>query len=83
MIHHLCVSVRGVLKDNNRTLVRQWKGAITNNQGVVCRTADQIRSAFLDELALGHEYVPFGKCDNFDWKSGCKGHDSESDVVSI
>ena len=71
---HMCISVRGVLLKSDRELVSEWgNGAVTNN-GKECLTAHDIREAFFDELAQGREVVPFGKCDNFDYKAGCKGH---------
>jgi hypothetical protein len=38
-------------------------------------TPDRVREALMDELAKGHELVPFGEpCEGFDYKSGCPGH---------
>lgn len=42
--------------------------------GKPLNTAKQVRKMLQDELALGHEVIPMGDCDNFDWKTGCKGH---------
>jgi len=38
-------------------------------------TAEEAKEYLLDELAKGHEVLPLGECTNFDWKTGCKGHD--------
>jgi hypothetical protein len=38
-----------------------------------CKRCDKL----MDELAQGHEAIPFSECDNWDWKTGCKGHECE------
>lgn len=75
---HMCVDVRSVLSLGDRELVRRWKGCIKNDEGRELYSAVDIRNAFFDELSKGHEVVPFGKCDNFDFKKGCQGHPSET-----
>lgn len=30
----------------------------------------------MDKLAAGHEVIPVGDCDNFDFKEGCQGHEA-------
>jgi hypothetical protein len=70
------VSVRGVLSKSLRQIGRDWKGAIRTEDGRLLTEPEEIREAFFDELAKGHEYIPMGKCDNFDPKTGCRGHDS-------
>lgn len=75
---HMCISVRGVLSRNDRDLVKEWgHGAITY-KGKKLYSAIEIREAFFDELAKGHEVIPLGECDNFDFKEGCRGHEQES-----
>lgn len=49
---------------------RQW---IKKENGNVMG-ADELKAAFLDHLSVGHEVLPIGPCDNFDYKIGCKGH---------
>lgn len=69
---HCCLSVRGALNWNKRELKRAttW---ITRNDGSRY-TVDELRNALMDELAQGHEVVPMGDCDDFDFKTGCRGH---------
>ena len=74
---HMCISVRGVLCKSDRELETEFRDAVTDDNGRKCTTAKQIRNVFFDELAKGHEYVPLGNCDNFDYKAGCRGHVSE------
>lgn len=59
----------------NRELNKHFRGVLTRDDGTPIVGAFDIRQAFLDELALGHEVVPFGKpCEGFDYKHGCPGH---------
>ncbi len=71
---HLSQSIRGPL--TNWTPL-DWKNAtkwIHKEDGSNYEPFE-LKQAFLDELAKGHEVVPIGKCDNFDFKEGCKGHE--------
>ena len=73
--HHMCMSVRGPLTN---WPAREWKRAlkyITKDDGTPYRTVEELKAVFLEELARGHEVIPLGECDNFDWKTGCKGHE--------
>jgi hypothetical protein len=75
--YHLSQSIRGPLTnwDNNDWAnATQW---ITKNDGGKY-TVLELKQQFLDELAKGHEVVPIGECDNFDWKKGCLGHEVKS-----
>ena len=70
---HLCLSVRGAL-NWSKAEMKRMASSITVD-GKQLKTADEVRNFLLDELAQGHEVLPFGDCDNFDWKTGCKGHE--------
>lgn len=74
----VCLSVRGALGWSKKELMhaRSW---ITHDDGRPT-TVQDVREWLMDELAKGHEVYPFGKCDNFDWKTGCKGHPDERSV---
>ena len=74
--YHMCADVRGVLSLSDRELVRRWKGCIKTDDGRTLHDAVEIRNAFFDELSKGHEVIPMGRCDNFDYKTGCRGHPS-------
>ena len=69
---HMCLSVRGALS-NPRTL-RQLRNTITH-EGRLLATVQEIREFLFDQLSMGHEVLPFGECDGFDWKEGCPGHE--------
>lgn len=74
---HVCQSVTGPLRNWDK---RDWKKAtkwFTKPDGSTF-TANELKDAFLEELAKGHEVIPIGKCDNFDYKTGCCGHEREA-----
>jgi len=74
----MCQSIRGPLLNwtwNEWNLARKW---IKKSDGTKYLTVHELKSAFLDELANGHEVIPLGdECDNFDYKTGCKGHEKK------
>ena len=78
---HLCLSVRGALKWSKKELnhARSW---IKHDDGRPT-TVDDVREWLMDELSQGHEVYPIGNCDNFDWKTGCKGHPDKSDAEGV
>ena len=78
--HHMAVCVRSQLAKTDAQLRREWKGAITTDDGVVLFAGRDIRKAFADELAKGSEFVPFGDCNDFDPKVGCRGHKAPAEV---
>lgn len=74
-IIHMSVSVRGML---NCTKAEMWRMASSITvDGVPLKTSEQVREFFLDQLSMGREVLPCGDCDNFDYKTGCKGHAKE------
>ena len=75
-ILHMCISVRGLLKQGKRDFARTAR-AMTKADGTT-PTPDEARDLLLDELAKGHEVLPLGDpCEGFDFKTGCPGHDAE------
>lgn len=71
-ITHMCLSVRGALNWPKAEMKRMAPSITVD--GKQLKTADEVRNFLLDELSEGHEVLPFGECDNFDWKTGCRGH---------
>jgi hypothetical protein len=72
-IMHMCLSVRGALN----WPLREQKQALKwckREGGAPFRDVQELRSALMDELAQGHEVIPMTACDNFDFKTGCRGH---------
>jgi hypothetical protein len=70
----MCVSVRGLLHRSNAELRSDMKW-ITKDGGIPYASVAEFRNSLMDELAKGHEVLPTGECDNFDWKKGCQGHE--------
>lgn len=73
-VMHLCVSCEGALRRP-----KDFAGAVTVN-GNVLESVPEITEFFQGQLLLGHRVIPFGDCDNFDWETGCKGHEVEDEV---
>jgi len=73
--HHMFVKVRNLLNQPKRQFWNDWKNVFTSDDGKPL-TYEQVREGLFDELAKGHEYIPLGDCDNFDYvNGGCKGHE--------
>lgn len=80
---HLSLSIRGALASGYSGL-KNWRGAITVD-GKTLQTVQEIQEFFFDQLAMGRELLPFGESDNFDYKTGCKGHsqpDNEAEALA-
>lgn len=75
--YHMHIDVRNMLRKSKRDFWRDWKNVFTDDNGKPL-TYDQARDALMDELAKGHNFIPFGNCDNFDYVKGrCKGHEDK------
>ena len=79
-IHHVCLSVRGVLHESDRDMQRLLNSVMID--GKKPQTVGDLREAFADQLALGHEVLPFGDpCEGFDYAGrGCPGHRVEGEA---
>lgn len=55
---------------------RMLKGVITVD-GHTLNTVKEIRSFLQEQLDMGRRVLPMGDCDNFDYQTGCRGHDVE------
>ena len=75
-IRHMCLDVRGAIKNFSK---RQLTGMFTRPDGTKL-TAEEAREHLLDHLSEGHEVIPMGRCNNFDWKEGCRGHATHADA---
>jgi hypothetical protein len=72
MIYHMYLNVRGALLWPKSKL----KGMLVDKTTGRYLTPDEARNALMDELSKGHEVIPIGECDNFDFKRGCLGHEN-------
>jgi len=71
---HMCADIRGMLENNTRK--NSLKGVFKDDDGRSL-THEEAREYLYDCLAKGWRVIPYGDCDNFDYKTGCKGHESE------
>lgn len=72
--YHLSQSVRGALVNWSEENWRDARSWIRRGDGTPFPSAASLKVAFLDHLTKGHEFLPMGDCDNFDFKTGCRGH---------
>lgn len=63
---HMALSVRGALKN------RSFDGFTDDNGREMGRK--EVEDLLWQHAQQGHEMFPMGDCDNWDWKTGCKGH---------
>jgi hypothetical protein len=68
------IDVRGALRNFTES---EWRNCVTDKDGRTL-TPKEVYDEFLEELAKGHDYIPMGDCDNFDFKTGCLGHPVET-----
>ncbi|WP_069267376.1 hypothetical protein [Paraburkholderia nodosa] len=68
---HMCLDVRGALTNWKKS---DFRGMFKRDDGRTM-SADEAKSILIDELSKGHNFIPYGACDNFDHKEhGCLGH---------
>ena len=68
---HMCVDISGALKNWSDRL---WRGVVTDDNGRVL-TLREAKQYFRAELAKGRAVLPCSDCDNFDYQTGCQGHE--------
>jgi hypothetical protein len=73
-MRHFCISVRGMLKWDKSTTKRNMRD-IKKDDGSRFKSVGEFKEYLLNELLKGHEVLPLGNCDNFDFKTGCLGHE--------
>jgi hypothetical protein len=74
------LSVRGALTWSGREFRSKIVPMFTNDDGSPA-TEHDARNYLFDELSKGHEIIPIGECDNWDWKTGCQGHPVNIDLL--
>lgn len=67
---HMCICIAGILKRRNKEL----DGLFTTDDGYEISAAGA-RKYLCEQQALGRRVLPMGKCDNFDYQTGCRGHE--------
>ena len=77
MIYHTCMSIDGA-----RLNAKMLKGCITVD-GYTLQTVKEIRDFMKGELAKGRRVLPMGKCSNFCYQTGCKGHERQEAWIEL
>lgn len=73
MMRHLSLNIDGAIRN-----AKMLKGCITVD-GRVLNTVGEIRDFLYEQKRMGREFLPYGDCDNFDYKKGCLGHQKEEE----
>lgn len=73
MMRHLSLNIDGAIRN-----AKMLKGCITVD-GRVLNTVGEIRDFLYEQKRMGREFLPYGDCDNFDYKKGCLGHQVEEE----
>ncbi len=69
MIRHMCMSIEGAIMNAEYLKECIHVGDKTLN------TVKEVRDYMKGPLALGRRVLPMCGCSNFDYQTGCKGHD--------
>lgn len=70
---HLHVSVDGALRNPE-----PYIGAVKVD-GKTLNTRAEVKAFFEYQRAMGRKLLPLGECDNFDYETGCRGHEIEEE----
>lgn len=70
---HMSLDIDGGIKN-----ARLLKGCITVD-GRTLNTVKEIRAFLYEQKAMGRKVLPMGDCDNFDYQTGCLGHQVEDE----
>lgn len=70
---HMSLNIDGGIQN-----ARLLKGCITVD-GRVLNTVKEIRAFLYEQKAMGRKVLPMGDCDNFDYQTGCLGHQVEDE----
>ena len=68
---HMSINIRGMLRHFKG---RSMKGLMTKDDGTPA-SDEEVKIELYNHLAQGHNAIPMGHCDNFDYVNGkCLGH---------
>jgi hypothetical protein len=77
---HFRLDIRGFLL--NATTARDLS-VFQHNDGRPMTRGEAI-DFLIDHIRKGHDYLPVGDCDNFDWKKGmCQGHPQKPQLTVV
>jgi hypothetical protein len=73
---HVHINIQGALNEPPSTFKRNWDKVFTD--GKTGRQLDwkEAREYLKIELLKGHRVIPSAGCDNFDYQTGCLGHEN-------
>lgn len=69
MKRHMCLSIEGALRDVNAFI-----GFVEHN-GKTLYDPEEIKMRLLEYQDKGNKVLPCDGCDNFDYETGCLGHE--------
>ena len=69
MIRHFCLDIEGGIAN-----AKDLKGCIKVD-GRTLETVAEVRKFLRSQLAMGRKFLPCGRCSNFDYQTGRKGHE--------
>jgi len=75
--YHMCLDIRGALLNWKN---RDFRTLFKHDDGRRM-TAAEARLALMEELAKGRKVIPCGECSNFDYQTGCQGHETQEGSV--
>lgn len=76
--YHCSMDIEGGIQ-NAKYLV----GAITLDNGKTLNTVKEVKDFLKECLKKGWKMLPCGDCDNFDYQTGCKGHQIPDDPTKV
>ena len=66
---HYCIDIASSIKH-----AKELKGcSVVDGKRFV--TVEEARSYLKEQFLLNRRFLPMGACDNFDYLTGCKGHE--------
>lgn len=67
---HMCLNVSGALSQTPKN----DELSFADNDDGTAMTNNQLRIYLMKAQSEGKRVLPIGDCDNFDYQTGCKGH---------
>lgn len=82
---HMSLSVRGALRNRAYLPNTDWTlvGSMIDPATGRKLKSHEIFDLLCDALANGQEVLPMGECNDFDPKTGCRGHPYDGDATKI
>lgn len=75
MMWHMCADIRGMLHNHSRK--NSLKNVFRDEKTGRMLSDFEAREYLYDCLAKGWRVIPMSNCNNFDYHTGCKGHEED------